>query len=313
MTFAAFVFMDNSRLKYVYLVILSLIWGSSFILIKKALGGGSDGSFVLQPLQLGAMRNIISGIILVAIGFGSFLSTPRKYWGWLFISGLLGTFFPAFLFAYAQTEIDSSVSAILNSTVPLITLTIGSVIFSIAFTRNQLIGVIIGLIGAIALVLAGMENNPEQNYLFVGLVFIACLCYASNVNIIKKYLQDVKPLAIAVGNFIFLIPLATGVFFYSDGHKLEFDSEPVLESLGFVVILCVMSTAIAKVMFNKLVQMTSPVFASSVTYLMPVIGLSWGILDGEKFGIWQGVATGVIILAVVLVTRDKKKQTTQQD
>jgi drug/metabolite transporter (DMT)-like permease len=298
--------MDNSKIKYVYLVILSLIWGSSFILIKKALGG-QNGTFALQPLQLGALRNIISGVILVAIGLKALLATDKKYLGWLFVSGLLGTFFPAFLFAYAQTEIDSAVSAIFNSTVPLITLTLGSVIFSISFTRNQLIGVIIGLIGATALVLAGMNNNPNQNYLYVGLVFIACLCYASNVNIIKKYLQEVKPLAIATGNFIFLIPLAAIVFFFADGHQLEFTSQPVLESLGFVVILCVLSTAVAKVMFNKLVQITSPVFASSVTYLMPVIGLSWGLLDGEKFNVWQGIATAVIILAVVLVTRDKDK------
>ncbi|MGB3590949.1 MAG: EamA family transporter [Nonlabens sp.] len=296
--------MDSSKLKYLYLVILSLIWGSSFILIKKALG---DGDLVLQPLQLGALRTMISGVILVFIGFKSFITTDRKYWGWLFVSGLLGTFFPAFLFAYAQTEIDSAISAILNSTVPLITLSLGAIVFGISFTRNQLVGVIIGLTGAIGLVIAGMENNPDQNYLFAGLVLIACMCYASNVNIIKKYLQDVKPLAIATGNFIFLIPLAAIVFFSADGQSLEFQDSRVLESLGYIMILCLLSTVIAKVMFNKLVQMTSPVFASSVTYLMPVIGLTWGILDGEKFNLWQGIATAVIIMAVVLVTREKKK------
>ena len=298
--------MESSKLKYIFLVILSLIWGSSFILIKKALGQTEDG-LILQPLQLGAMRTVISGIILVAIGIKSFINTDKKYWGWLFVSGLLGTFFPAFLFAYAQTEIDSAISAILNSTVPLITLILGAVIFGIAFSRTQLVGVIIGLLGAVGLVLAGMENNPNQNYLFVGLVFIACACYASNVNIIKRYLQDVKPLAIATGNFVFVLPLAVIVFFYSDGHNLEFDSTPVLESLGFIVVLCIFGTVAAKIMFNKLVQITSPVFASSVTYLMPVVGLTWGVVDGEKFNIWQGLATGVIILAVILVTRNKKQ------
>ncbi len=298
--------MQDNQLKYVYLIILSLIWGSSFILIKKALGQ-EDGVLILQPLQLGAIRTILSGIILVAIGWKSFKATKRSDWKWLFISGLLGTFFPAFLFAYAQTEIDSAVSAILNSTVPLITLILGAIVFGIAFTRNQLIGVIIGLAGAIGLVLAGMDNNPDQNYLFAGLVLIACTCYASNVNIIKRYLQNVRPLAIATGNFVFIIPLAVIVFFSADGSSLEFTSEPVLESLGYIMVLCVFGTVAAKIMFNKLVQMTSPVFASSVTYLMPVIGLTWGILDGESFNIWQAIATGVIILAVILVTREKKK------
>jgi drug/metabolite transporter (DMT)-like permease len=299
--------MKESRLKYVYLVILSIIWGTSFILIKKALGQDSDGNLVLQPLQLGALRTMISGVILISIGWNAFAKTERKDWPWLALSGLLGTFFPAFLFAYAQTEIDSAVSAILNSTVPLITLILGAVLFGISFSKRQLLGVIIGLAGAVGLIISGMRGNPEQNYLFVGLVLIACCCYASNVNIIKRYLQNIKPLAIATANFVFILPLAIIVFLSADGASLEFTSEPVLKSLGYILILCVFGTVAAKVMFNKLVQMTSPVFASSVTYLMPVIGLTWGTLDGETFTIWQGVATGVIIFAVVLVTRSKKK------
>ncbi|WP_438962680.1 DMT family transporter [Nonlabens sp.] len=303
--------MDNSKLKYLYLVILSLIWGTSFILIKKALGDDGTGNLILQPLQLGAARTIISGCMLIVIGWKSFIATDRKDWKWLFISGLLGTFFPAFLFAYAQTEIDSAISAILNSTVPLITLIMGAVIFGIAFSRTQLIGVIIGLAGAIGLVFSGMENNPEQNYLFAGLVFIACTCYASNVNIIKRYLQNIKPLAIATGNFVFILPLAMIVFLSADGASLDYTSEPVLRSLGYILVLCVFGTVAAKIMFNKLVQITSPVFASSVTYLMPVVGLTWGILDGEIFSVWQGVATAVIIFAVVLVTRGQKKPATK--
>ncbi len=312
MTFGLLIFfMDNSKLKYLYLVILSLIWGTSFILIKKALGDDGTGNLILQPLQLGAARTIISGCMLIVIGWKSFIATDRKDWKWLFISGLLGTFFPAFLFAYAQTEIDSAISAILNSTVPLITLIMGAVIFGIAFSRTQLIGVIIGLAGAIGLVFSGMENNPEQNYLFAGLVFIACTCYASNVNIIKRYLQNIKPLAIATGNFVFILPLAMIVFLSADGASLDYTSEPVLRSLGYILVLCVFGTVAAKIMFNKLVQITSPVFASSVTYLMPVVGLTWGILDGEIFSVWQGVATAVIIFAVVLVTRGQKKPATK--
>ncbi len=300
--------MEDSRLKYVYLIILSLIWGSSFILIKKALGQDGSGNLTIQPLQLGALRTMISGSVLVLIGWRSFIKTDRKYWPWLALSGLLGTFFPAFLFAYAQTEIDSAISAILNSTVPLITLILGAVLFGITFTRRQLLGVIIGLGGAVGLILAGMDSNPDQNYLFVGLILIACCCYASNVNIIKRFLQNVKPLAIATANFVFILPLAITVFFIADGPSLDFESEAVLESLGYVVVLCLFGTVAAKIMFNKLVQITSPVFASSVTYLMPVVGLSWGMLDGESFSMWQIVATGVIIFAVVLVTLDKKKK-----
>lgn len=299
--------MKESRLKYMYLVILSIIWGTSFILIKKALGQDTEGNLVLQPLQLGALRTMISGVILISIGWNAFAKTKRKDWPWLALSGLLGTFFPAFLFAYAQTEIDSAVSAILNSTVPLITLILGAVIFGISFSKRQLLGVFIGLAGAVGLVIAGMRGNPEQNYLFVGLILIACCCYASNVNIIKRYLQNIKPLAIATANFVFILPLAIIVFLSADGTSPEFTSEPVLKSLGYILTLCLFGTVAAKVMFNKLVQMTSPVFASSVTYLIPVVGLFWGSLDGEKFTIWQGAATMVIVLAVILVTWGNKK------
>jgi drug/metabolite transporter (DMT)-like permease len=298
--------MKAAHLKYVYLIVLSLIWGTSFILIKKALGN-VNGNLVLQPLQLGAARTIVSSIMLVTIGWRAFKKTARKDWKWLFISGLLGSFFPAFLFAYAQTEIDSAISAILNSTVPLITLVLGSVLFGISFSRTQLAGVLLGLCGALGLVFAGMQEHPEQNYLFTGLILIACSCYASNVNIIKKYLQHVSPLAIATGNFIFIVPFAVTVFLVAGGSSLAYTSPAVQESFGYIVILCIFGTVAAKVMFNKLVQMTSPVFASSVTYLMPVIGLSWGVLDGEQFSVWQIAATGVIIAAVVLVTRANKK------
>lgn len=298
--------MNPSNLKYVYLIILSLIWGTSFILIKKALGDNS-GELVLQPLQLGAARTIISSVILIAIGWRAFIKTDRKDWKWLFISGLLGSFFPAFLFAYAQTEIDSAISAILNATVPLITLMLGAVLFGIAFSTRQLTGVLLGLGGAIGLVVAGMQEHPEQNYLFAYLILIACSCYASNVNIIKRYLQHVSPLAIATGNFIFIVPFAICVFLFSDGAQLEFNSPLVLKSFGYILILCIFGTVAAKIMFNKLVQLTSPVFASSVTYLMPVIGLMWGVLDGEQFSLWQVLATVVIIAAVILVTRVNKK------
>ncbi len=298
--------MKSPHIKYVYLVVLSLIWGTSFILIKKALGN-NNGTLVLQPLQLGAARTIISTTILVSIGWRAFKTTARKDWKWLFVSGLLGSFFPSFLFAFAQTQIDSAISAILNATVPLITLTLGAVVFGISFSRNQLFGVLLGLSGAIGLVVAGMQEHPEQNYLLAGLVLIACSCYATNVNIIKKYLQHVNPLAITTANFVFIAPFAVVVFLSAGGSRLDYGSTLVQQSFGYILVLCVFGTVAAKVLFNNLVQMTSPVFASSVTYLIPVIGLTWGILDGEQFSLWQVIATGVIITAVVLVTRVNKK------
>ena len=291
--------MNANNTKWFYLVFLSIIWGSSFILIKKSLIG-------LSPLQLGALRIIFSGLALFLVGFNTIKGIEKKHWKWLVISGLFGTGIPVFLFAYAETEIDSAIAAVLNSLVPLNTILFGFAVFKIASTRRQILGVIIGFIGTAILIASGAELNPNQNYLYAGFVIISTVLYALNVNIIKKYLQDVKPLAIGVGNFIpiiipaFFVLVLTGFF---DSKTLQ--SETLGMSLLYVTILSVFGTALAKVLFNKLVQISTPVFASSVTYLMPVVSLIWGLLDGERFSLIQGLATTIILLGVYLANRKK--------
>jgi len=291
--------MTANNKKWFYLVFLSIIWGSSFILIKKSLIG-------LTPLQLGSLRIIFSGLTLFLVGFSTIRGLDKKHWKWLVISGFLGTGIPAFLFAFAETEIDSAIAAVLNSLVPLNTILFGFAVFKIASTRRQIIGVIIGFIGTAILIASGAEMNPDQNYLYAGFVILSSILYALNVNIIKKYLQDVKPLAIAVGNFIpiiipaLIILLLTG-FFNSESLK----TEALGMSLLYVTILSVLGTALAKVLFNKLVQISTPVFASSVTYLMPIVSLIWGLLDGELFSPLQGFATLIILLGVYLANRKK--------
>lgn len=294
--------MQNSTLKWIYLVVLSIIWGSSFILIKKGLVG-------LTPVQLGALRILFTSFFLLLIGWKSLRTIKKQDWKWVVISGILGTGLPVFLFAYAETEIDSAIAAILNSSVPLLTLLLGLTIFGARFLKRQLAGVLIGLAGATALILIGASINPSQNYWYALLVICAGVMYAFNVNIIKRYMQDISAIAIATGNFVFLIPPALILLFYSDFFNQELlSSQEVQLSLGYIVILALFGTAMAKVMFNKLVQISNPVFASSVTYLMPIISVMWGVLDGEKFTIMQFFASLIIIVGVYLV--NKKVKTT---
>ncbi|WP_299766742.1 DMT family transporter [uncultured Dokdonia sp.] len=292
--------MQNSTLKWIYLVILSIIWGSSFILIKKGLVG-------LTPIQLGALRILFTAFFLLLIGWKSLRTIKKDEWKWIIVSGVLGTGLPVFLFAYAETEIDSAIAAILNSSVPLLTLLLGLVLFGATFLKRQLVGVLVGLSGATALILIGASINPSQNYWYALLVIIAGVMYALNVNIIKRYMQDISAIAIATGNFIFLIPPALILLAYSDFFNQEvLRSQEVQISLGYIVILALFGTAMAKVMFNKLVQISNPVFASSVTYLMPIISVMWGLLDNEKFTIWQLFASIIIILGVYLVNKKTK-------
>lgn len=291
--------MKNLNIKWLYLIILSIIWGSSFILIKKSLIG-------LTAYQVGALRTVITGIILLAFGFNTLKTMTKNTWKWLLLSGFLGSFFPSFFFAFAETEIDSAVASVLNSLVPLNTILLGFAVFKIASTKRQIIGVIIGFIGTSILILKGSELNPNQNYLYAGFVVASTVMYAANVNIIKRYLQDVKPLAIATGNYVFIIIPAFIVLVFSDFFTEDTYNNPNLStSLIYITILSIFGTAIAKIIFNKLVQISTPVFASSVTYLMPIIALIWGCIDGESFSIIQLLAALFILVGVYLSHRKK--------
>ena len=190
--------MIEENKKWIFLFLLALIWGSSFILIKKSLIG-------LSPMQLGSLRIIITGFILFIAGFNSLKNLSKNAIKWIVMSGFLGTFFPAFLFAYAETEIDSAIASILNSIVPINTILFGFLAFNIISTKRQIIGVLIGFAGAILLISNGAAINPNQNYWYAFLVIIATVMYAFNINIIKRHLQNIPPLSIAVGNFIVII------------------------------------------------------------------------------------------------------------
>ena len=291
--------MKNPDIKWIYLLILSVIWGSSFILIKKSLLG-------LTAYQLGALRTIISGVILLAVGFNKLKTIPKSKWKWLLISGLLGSFIPSFFFAIAETEIDSAVASILNSLVPLNTILLGFAVFKIASTKRQVLGVIVGFIGTAILILKGSELNPNQNYLYAGFVIASTLMYAANVNIIKRYLQHVKPLAIASGSYVFIVIPALIVLLFTDFFSSETFNNPALPAaLLYIIILSVLGTAMAKVIFFKLVQISTPVFASSVTYIMPIVALIWGVLDGEAFSFIQGLAALLILFGVYLSHKRK--------
>ena len=282
--------------KWFYLIILSIIWGSSFILIKKGLIG-------LEASQLGSLRIIFSSLIIFLFAWKKIFDIKIFEWKWIIISAFLGSFFPAFLFAFAEKEIDSSVASIINSTVPLNTLILGIIIFKINTTKRQIIGVLIGFFGTYLLISSGIKLNPDQNYNYAGLVILCPFLYALNVNIIKKYLQHLSALTITVGHFTAIIIPAILVFVFSEFRIENLNNAETKISIFYVFILALFGTALAKIIFNKLIKISSPVFASSVTYSMLIVSIFWGIIDGEKFSIYQLIATGFIVLGVILTNR----------
>lgn len=293
--------MNQEQKKWIYLSILAIVWGSSFILIKKGLVG-------LTPLQLGSLRTVISSLFIFIIGYKSLKTILKPQWKWIILSGFIGTFLPSFLFAFAETEVDSGVVSILNALVPLNAILIGLAIFKVTATKTQMLGVMLGFIGASMLIFNSMELNPDQNYLYAGFVVLATVMYGFNVNIIKHYLQEVKPIAIATGNFAAIVIPALLVLIFSDFFSLQiYENKAVYVSIGYVAILAIIGTVMAKIIFNNLIQISSPVFASSVTYLMPLVALLWGVFDGELFGIDQGFASLLILCGIYLANKKAKK------
>ena len=280
--------------KWLYLFLLSLIWGSSYILIKRGLVG-------LSAIELGSARIVISTAFLLVLGFNSLSGLSRYHWKWLIITGLLGTFFPSFFFAFAQLHIDSSVAAILNSLTPIFTVLVGITLFATRMLARQYFGVVIGFVGSLGLVWGGAQINPNQPIGYVLLIISASMCYAINIHFLKHKLSAVSPMAMTLGNFIAILPPALIMLFFSDFFSFQKLQNPeVITSLGYVATLAFFGTAIAKVMFNRFVKMASTVFVSSVTYTLPIVALFWGTLDGEKISSYQLLSTLVILVGVSL-------------
>ena len=284
--------------KWGTLIILSIIWGSSYILIKKGLTG-------LTPVQLGSLRVIITTLLIAPIGYNKIKHIPKNKMKWVAISAFVGSFFPAYLFAFAETEISSSVTAVMVSLTPLFTLLISVIIFGEELLKKQVVGVIIGFLGIIVLINNELLSS-SFNILYVMFIVLAAFCYAVNANLLKYKLPNIPALGIVFMSFLFMFIPAFIVLFFSDFPFSDFTSNPlILESIVYIVILALFGTAVAKVMYIKLLAISTPVFSVSTTYLMPVVAIFWGLLDGEEFKLTQFIGTSIILIGVYLVTKKK--------
>ncbi|MCG2462324.1 DMT family transporter [Flavobacteriaceae bacterium F89] len=285
--------------RWFLLFVIGLTWGSSFILIKKSL-------IAFTPYEIGAIRVGVSGLIMAYIGVPALRRIPKNTLGWIVLSGFFGNFLPMFLFPLAQIEVSSSLAGILDSLVPVFVLVLGFVVFGIRTKTIQIVGAIIGFVGAATLMYFSESSTEESQLGYALLVVLATACYALSALIIKQKLQHVPSMQLSGSVFTiwaipsFLILIFTGFF-----TNFQSNSE-TWEALGYLAILTIFGTAIAMILYYKLIQNTSPVFASTVTYLLPVVAVIWGLLDGESFTIWY-VVGGLLILAGIYLIREKKK------
>jgi drug/metabolite transporter (DMT)-like permease len=288
----------DQTLAWVLLFVLALIWGSSFILIKK-------GVAVYTASQVGSLRILAAAVFMFPLAIMHFRKVPRNKWKYLFICGILGNLVPSFLFSFAGTQLNSSVSGTLNALTPLFTLLVGSLFFRQAISLGKMAGIITGFAGCVLLIAINAQRSFELRNSYAIYPVLATICYGVNANLIKKYLAGIKPLYIASLSLCSIGPLA-GLYFFSSGIRLvTLQSMPGLTAMAYVLILGILGTAIATVFFNKIIQLAGPLFTSSVTYLIPVIALGWGLLDGENLIIYQYFSMAAIITGVYLVHRSK--------
>jgi drug/metabolite transporter (DMT)-like permease len=288
---------DSQRGKaIVLLILLALIWGTSFILMKRGLTVYSAG-------EVGSIRVVAAAIFLLPFAVMRLKELSGSQFAKLFASGLMGIFFPAFLFATAQTRLESSVSGILNSLTPICTLVIGVVLFKQPFRSKSVLGIIIGLIGTVILVLANYGSVGGLN-LFAFLVIIACVFYAVNLNFVKYKIADLKALTITSVSILLISPLALIYLLGFTDFTTKVSATPeAMTALGYIVLLGIMSTSVATILFNLLVKISNPIFTSSVTYIIPIVAVGWGLLDGEHLLLGHFIGMGAIIGGVYLANK----------
>ena len=279
------------------LLLLALIWGTSFILIKQGLKAFS-------PDQVGSLRVTAAFLFLLPIG-ATKLKDLKAGDSWkLLVSGLLGIFIPAFLFATGQTRIPSSIAGILNTLSPLFTMIIGSIFFKQIFKTYAIAGIAIGLGGTILLMLSRTGGTITGINYFTLLIVLATLMYGTNLNWIKAKLLHLGSLTITSVSLVFIGPMAAVYLFLFTDFTTRLQSAPgAWASMGYIVLLGCMSTSIATVLFTKLVKLTNPLYASSVTYLMPIVSVMWGVMDGERLALGHFIGMAFIIGGVWLANR----------
>ena len=288
--------LKNIDQKWVYLIVLSIIWGTSFILIKKSLLG-------FTPLQVGGLRILFASLLLFLLGFRSLRTLKKSDWKWVVIAGLCSSFFPPFFFALAQTEISSGITSILNSVSPLFTTLVGIALFGLALKGRQILGVFIGLLGTVVLIAAGMKNNVNQNYWYSFFIIFSALGYSFNINIIKKHLSHLSSLAVTTASFGVAFFPALILLIYSGVFSHFVENVAMQKAVWYLFALAFLGTALANILFNKLIKLSSPVFAASVTYLIPLVAVLWGFLDGERISLVQLLGGLIILFGVWLVNR----------
>lgn len=285
---------SNSSLKWILILALAIIWGSSFILIKKGLEG-------FGYIEAASLRMMSAGSVFIIPAFFHFNKIPSEKYLAVFLTALLGMFFPAYLFCHAQLKVQSVVAGLLNALTPAFAFLIALLFYNSKFRNIHLVGLLLGLGSAVLLSFERSTGQLSFNT-YSLFVVLATLSYGMNINLVKNYLQNVNSLSISFVS-VAIAGLLSFIFFFLPNYEAYKITDQNLWPFIYLSILGMLGTALAQVLFNKLIQISTPLYAGSVTFLIPLVALFWGILDGESLGLIHLICIGGILTSVYLIRK----------
>jgi len=291
--------MDKKLINWGIFILLAVIWGSSFLLMKI---GMQAGSVQLSPYQVASLRMVFAGIVLVPFAFQALKNIPKNKIGLVILSGIIGNFIPAYLFCIAETKIDSALAGILNSLTPLFTILVGMVIFKVSIDFKKIGGILLGLVGLCVSVVAGKTLHFE-NFSFSFFIMLATICYGINVNMVGKHMQNISAIHIASVAFSFSVIPGIIILYMTGYFNYDFKDAALLHATLAGGTLGVINTSIASILFYILVKRAGILFASTVTYAIPFVSLAMGLIYNEPIHPLRIVGLAIILIGVYLVNK----------
>jgi drug/metabolite transporter (DMT)-like permease len=288
---------NNRAINWSIFLLLSLTWGSSFILMK-------IGLEALSPYQVASLRLFSAGIALLPFFFKYIRQTPLNKIPVIILSGILGNLLPAYLFCIAETRIDSALAGILNGLVPLMSLLAGFFLFRAPIVRQQLLGIFTGLLGVVLLFVV---KGVDTGYWYYGLwIVLATICYGINIALVHHHLKGYSSLQLGSIALFFCAIFGLPVLMYTGFFDLLSGPAIPWRSLTASITLGILGSGIASVLFYILINKAGALFASMVTYALPVVAIGWGLLAGERISFLQVLCLGVILAGVYIVNKAKR-------
>jgi drug/metabolite transporter (DMT)-like permease len=281
---------------WLVMLVLALVWGCSFLFIKKVVA-------VYTPVQAAFWRVSVSTLFYIPIAIKYWSKIDWKKWRPLIAVALAGSAVPSLLFAVAQQKVESSVAGILNSLTPLFTMLIGVIVYRLNTSRSKIIGVSLGLVGAFVLIFLdpdAQSTDGSTHYAYAFLCVLAAVCYSISANTITNYLREMHPAAIGAGAFLIMSPLFFCGLVLSGGVEQMFQHPQGFEAIKYVIYLSGVGTVLASILYFDLIQKTSAVFATSVTYLLPIVSIFFGFMDGETVHLTDFLGTAIILAGLYL-------------